>query len=154
MRSRMPAWVVWLAWRKMNPAKRPRLVTFARPAFGIVVQQNYGQGERVIAVSKTAEQYLRDHCGVLPHKNSADLPGTDPSAFPRNYQPSEQWLKAWAIQFPHLQGKRLICLPGRISRLKAHHHLITSLQRLKAQGTTDVAGLIVGGKDAAHETFQ
>ena len=71
----------------------------------------------------------------------------------RNYRPSEQWLKAWAAQFPQLQGKRLICLPGRISRLKAHHHLITSLQRLKAEGTTDVAGLIVGGKDAAHEAY-
>ena len=112
-----------------------------------------GRGERVIAVSKAAERYLCDHCGVLPNNIRLIHRGSDPSEFPRNYQPSEQWLKAWAAQFPQLQGKRLICLPGRISRLKAHHHLITSLQRLKAEGTTDVAGLIVGGKDAAHEAY-
>ncbi|MEC8143637.1 MAG: glycosyltransferase, partial [Pseudomonadota bacterium] len=154
VRSRMPAWVVWLAWRKMNPAKRPRLVTTLHGLHSVSwYSKIMGRGERVIAVSKTAEQYLRDHCGVLPHKIRLIYRGTDPSAFPRNYQPSEQWLKAWAIQFPHLQGKRLICLPGRISRLKAHHHLITSLQRLKAEGITDVAGLIVGGKDAAHEAY-
>ena len=27
LRSRVPAWVAWLAWRKMDPAGRPRLVS-------------------------------------------------------------------------------------------------------------------------------
>ncbi len=27
MRSRVPAWVAWLAWRGMDPARRPRLVS-------------------------------------------------------------------------------------------------------------------------------
>ena len=154
VRSRMPAWVVWLAWRKMNPATRPRLVTTLHGLHSISwYSKIMGRGERVIAVSKAAERYLCDHCGVLPNNIRLIHRGTDPSEFPRNYQPSEQWLKAWAAQFPQLQGKRLICLPGRISRLKAHHHLITSLQRLKAEGTTNVAGLIVGGKDATHEAY-
>ena len=27
LRSRVPAWLAWLAWRKMDPQTRPRLVT-------------------------------------------------------------------------------------------------------------------------------
>ena len=154
VRSRMPAWVVWLAWRKMNPATRPRLVTTLHGLHSVSwYSKIMGKGERVIAVSKTAERYLLEHCGVSQQNIRLIYRGTDPSAFPRGYEPGELWRQAWRAEFPQLSGKRLICLPGRLSRLKAHHHLITLLHRLKTAGVSDVAGLIVGGKDPAHQAY-
>ena len=154
VRSRMPAWVVWLAWRKMNPATRPRLVTTLHGLHSVSwYSKIMGKGERVIAVSKTAKRYLLEHCGVSQQNIRLIYRGTAPSAFPRGYEPSEPWRQAWQAEFPQLKDKRLICLPGRLSRLKAHHHLITLLHRLKTTGVSDVAGLIVGGKDPAHQAY-
>ena len=154
VRSRMPAWVVWLAWRKMNPATRPRLVTTLHGLHSVSwYSKIMGKGERVIAVSKTAERYLLEHCGVSQQNVRLIYRGAEPSAFPRGYEPSEPWQQAWQAEFPQLKDKRLICLPGRLSRLKAHHHLITLLHRLKTTGVSDVAGLIVGGKDPAHQAY-
>ena len=74
VRSRMPAWVVWLAWRKMHPANRPRLVQLCTACIRYRGTAKYGQGERVIAVSKTAERPSRSLRGFTA-QNSADLPG-------------------------------------------------------------------------------
>lgn len=154
VRSRMPAWVVWLAWRRMNPTTRPRLVTTLHGLHSVSwYSKIMGRGERVIAVSQTAEQYLLDHCGVPAEKIRVIYRGTDPAAFPRNHQPDSEWLANWEAAFPQLQGKRLICLPGRLSRLKGHHHLIDLIKALKEQGIRDVAGVIVGGIDQQHKSY-
>lgn len=154
VRSRMPAWVVWLAWRKMNPASRPRLITTLHGLHSVSAYSRImGRGERVIAVSQTARQYLLNHCAVLPENIRLIYRGTDESDFPRGFQPSEDWLNQWHTDFPQLRGKRLICLPGRLSRLKGHHHLISLIEHLKAKGIDDVSGLIVGGIDPQHERY-
>ena len=57
-RSRVPAWVCLLAWRKIAPASRPRFLTTMH---GIHSVSRYSEvmtrGERVIAVSES----VRDH---------------------------------------------------------------------------------------------
>ena len=154
VRSRMPAWIVWLAWRSMNPASRPRFITTLHGLHSVSwYSKIMGWGERVIAVSQTAKQYLLDHCEVPPESIRVIYRGTDPDEFPRDYQPSDSWLANWRADFPQLQGKRIIALPGRLSRLKGHHHLITLIRELKARGITDVAGIIVGGMDAQHDGY-
>ena len=107
---------------------------------------------RVIAVSQTAKQYLLDHCDVPPELIRVIYRGTDPRTFPR-LSPSDCLACQLAGDFPQLQGKRLIALPGRLSRLKAHHHLINLIGELKSRGITDVAGIIVGGMDAQHDGY-
>ena len=53
VRSRMPAWVVWLAWRGMDPASRPRLVTTVHGLYSV---SRYSAvmtwGERVIPMCR------------------------------------------------------------------------------------------------------
>ena len=51
-RSRLPAWVAWLAWRGMDPARRPRFITTVH---GLNSVNAYSavmlKGEQVVAVS-------------------------------------------------------------------------------------------------------
>jgi glycosyltransferase involved in cell wall biosynthesis len=152
VRSRMPAWIVWLAWRKMAPESRPRLVTTLHGLHSVNrYSEIMGCGEIVITVSNVAKKYLLDNYPrIEPTKVNMIYRGIDPSEFPRDYHPTSEWLETWQAQWPRLAGCRLICLPGRLSRLKGHHHLINLIQRLKSEGLTNVKGIIVGDTDPAH----
>ena len=61
-RSRLPAWIAWLAWRGMPPQERPHFVTTVHGLYSV---NRYSaimtRGERVIAVSDTARQYILDN---------------------------------------------------------------------------------------------
>lgn len=152
-RSRLPAWVAWLAWRGMPADARPHFVTTVH---GMHSVSRYSAimcaGERVIAVSDTVRDYLRTHYppGRWPHladERITVIPrGIDPAEFPRDYQPSDAWLARFHAEFPQIAGRKVLTLPGRLTRLKGHHDFISLVARLVGEGL-DVAGLIVGGED-------
>ncbi|MFW1677875.1 glycosyltransferase [Pontibacter sp. JAM-7] len=145
VRSRMPAWVVWLAWRKMDPATRPRFVTTLH---GMHSVNRYsaimGKGERVIAVSETARDYLLTNFPeVDPAKVTVVHRGIDPAEFPRDYQLSAQWFEQLLTDYPGIKDKKLICFPGRITRWKGHLDLVKVVAAL-AQQRQDFHVLVVG----------
>lgn len=145
VRSRMPAWVVWLAWRKMDPATRPRFITTLH---GMHSVNRYsaimGKGERVIAVSETAKRYLLDNFPeVDPARVTVIHRGIDPEEFPRGYQPSDEWKQQFFAEYPQANGKHLICFPGRITRWKGHLDLVKVVAEL-SQKRRDFHVLIVG----------
>ena len=152
-RSRLPAWVAWLAWRGMPADARPRFVTTVH---GMHSVSRYSAimcaGERVIAVSDTVRDYLRSHYPPTRWPHLADeritvIPrGIDPAEFPRDYQPSDEWLARFQTEFPQIGRRKVLTLPGRLTRLKGHHDFITLVARLVAEGI-DVIGLVVGGED-------
>ncbi len=152
-RSRLPAWVAWLAWRGMPANARPHFVTTVH---GMHSVSRYSAimcaGERVIAVSDTVRDYIRTHYppGRWPHladERITVIPrGIDPAEFPRDYQPLDEWVARFHAEFPQLAGRRVLTLPGRLTRLKGHHDFINLVGKLVAEGL-DVAGLIVGGED-------
>ena len=72
--------------------------------------------------------------------------GIDAAEFPRDYQPSSAWLARFHAEFPQLGQRKVLTLPGRLTRLKGHHDFITLVGKLVAEGL-DVVGLIVGGED-------
>ncbi len=145
VRSRMPAWVVWLAWRKMDPATRPRFITTLH---GMHSVNRYsaimGKGERVIAVSETAKRYLLDN---YPEVDAAKVSvihrGIDPDEFPRGYLPAEEWKAGFYRDHPQAVGKHLICFPGRITRWKGHLDLVKVVAKLSQQ-RQDIHVLVVG----------
>lgn len=154
IRSRLPAWIGWLAWRGMNPATRPRLVTTVHGLYSV---SRYSaimtRGERVIAVSQTVRDYLRRHYPELPPERIAVIPrGVNPAEFPYGYQPSSAWLKTWHRQYPQLQNTLALTLPGRLSRLKGHEEFIELIVRLRNQGLP-VRGLIVGGEQPGRRRY-
>ncbi|MHB1374118.1 MAG: glycosyltransferase family 4 protein [Thauera sp.] len=152
-RSRLPAWVAWLAWRGMPADARPHFVTTVH---GMHSVSRYSAimcaGERVIAVSDTVRDYIRTHYppGRWPHLTDERITviprGIDPAEFPRDYQPSDEWLARLRTEFPQIAGRKVLTLPGRLTRLKGHHDFITLVGKLVAEGL-DVVGLVVGGED-------
>ena len=152
-RSRLPAWVAWLAWRGMPADARPHFVTTVH---GMHSVSRYSAimcaGERVIAVSDTVRDYIRTHYPPSRWPHLADeritvIPrGIDPAEFPRDHQPSDEWVARFHAEFPQITGRKVLTLPGRLTRLKGHHDFISLVARLVGEGL-DVVGLIVGGED-------
>lgn len=146
VRSRMPAWLAWLAWRGMPAGHRPRLVSTVHGLYSVnAYSAVMTRGERVVAVSETVRAYLLAHYPALPPKRVVVIPrGVDAAEFPAGHRPPERWLAAWRAEYPHLTGRRLLLLPGRITRLKGHERFIDLVERLRSEGL-DIHGLIVGG---------
>ncbi|MGB0732337.1 MAG: glycosyltransferase [Pontibacterium sp.] len=154
VRSRLPAWVVWLAWRKLPAATRPRLVTTVHGLYSV---SRYSEvmtfGERVIAVSDTIKDYIGANyprCDL--DKVTRIYRGISPEEFPPSYQPSKEWLAQWRQDYPQLAGKKVITLAGRLTRLKGHHDMIDAIKALNEQGI-NAHGLIVGSEDPKRKAY-
>ena len=153
-RSRLPAWLCWLAWRGMAKQKAPRFVTTVHGLYSVnAYSAVMTKGERVIAVSDTARRYVVDN---YPAVEAAKLVriyrGVDCARFNSAFRPSEQWLATWHADFPQLQGKRLVTLPGRLTRLKGHHQFIDALAQLR-RTRNDIAAVAVGDADPRHRAY-
>lgn len=153
-RSRVPAWIAWLAWRGMNPATRPRLVTTAHGLYGVNrYSRIMTRGERVIAVSDTVRDYILNAWpDTLPWRISVIHRGVDARVYPYGYQPNPLWTQAFFEQFPAAAGKLLLTLPGRVTRLKGHEDFIEIVRRLKKRGLP-VHGLIAGGAASSKQRY-
>jgi glycosyltransferase involved in cell wall biosynthesis len=153
-RSRVPAWIAWLAWRGMNPATRPRFVTTVHGLYGANrYSRIMTQGERVIAVSNTVRDYiLREYPDTLPWRIQVIHRGVDGQVYPHGWRPDPVWQQAFFSRFPQASGKLLLTLPGRITRLKGHEDFIELIGRIKRRGLP-VHGLIVGGASASKQRY-
>ena len=154
LRSRMPAWIGYLAWRGMNPATRPKLVTSVHGPYSVnPYSAVMTRGERVIAVSETIRNYiLNNYPNLDPGLIRLIHRGVDGLEFPRNYQPDHEWQMKWQHDHPYLTNKLLITLPGRITRWKGQADFIRLIARLKQTGL-NVHGLIVGEVDPKKRHF-
>ena len=153
-RSRLPAWVCWLAWRGMPEAARPRFVTTVHGLYSV---SRYSaimtRGERVIVVSETARQYVEDNYpGADMDKVQRIFRGVDRTRFGRGFRPGEDWLAKWRSDFPACDGNALVVLPGRLTRLKGHHDFIDVIERLRPKHP-NVTGVVVGGIDPRHRSY-
>jgi glycosyltransferase involved in cell wall biosynthesis len=146
LRSRLPAWICWLAWRRLDPATRPRLVTTVH---GFNSVGGYSaimtRGEKVICVSNAVRDFvLESYPATEPGKLTVIHRGIDPAQYRRGHKPAPEWIANWEAEFPETSGKRLLVLPGRLTRLKGHGEFIELISHLR--GThPDVHGVIVGG---------
>jgi glycosyltransferase involved in cell wall biosynthesis len=144
-RSRLPAWVAWLAWRGMDPARRPHFITTVH---GLNSVNAYSavmlKGERVIAVSAAARDYVLQHYPWLEPERITVIPrGVDPAVFSPDYQPDAAWVTGWLRQYPALQNSYLLTLPGRVSRRKGVDDFLVIIAALRDRGLP-VHGLVVG----------
>lgn len=154
VRSRMPGWVCYLAWKGMDPTTRPKLVTTVHGLYSVgPYSAVMTKGERVIAVSETVRRYIQDNYPEVDPARIVLIPrGVDPAEFPHGYRPADEWLQNWQAQHPQLAGKQVLTLPGRLTRLKGHEDFITLMYHLKQQGLP-VHGLIVGGEDPRRRAY-
>lgn len=153
VRSRLPAWIAWLAWRRMNPQTRPHLVSTVHGSYSVSFYSAImTKGERVIAVSSSIRDYIRQN-----------YPKTNPSlirVIPRGVKPCGQderlpdatWLATWKQQQPQLEDKKVLLLPGRITRWKGQEDFIHMMATLKGQGRK-VHGLLAGETHAKKRAY-
>jgi glycosyltransferase involved in cell wall biosynthesis len=145
LRSRLPAWLAYLAWRKMDPLTRPRLVTTVHGFYSVnAYSRIMTKGERVICVSNSVKDYvLKNYPKVPEDRLSVIHRGVDPNEFPYGYQPPADWLAKWQADYPQLKGKYIVTLPGRITRWKGQLDFIKVIGGLKEKGVP-AHGLIAG----------
>lgn len=154
LRSRMPAWVAYLAWRGMPKATRPHLVTTVHGPYSVSPYSAVmSKGERVIVISEMIRDYvLRNYPACDPAKLRLIYRGVDPQAFPHGYRPTAEWLADWHRQFPQTAGKQLVTLPARITRWKGQQDFIEVMRRIRAEHP-NVHGLIVGEPHPRRRAF-
>jgi glycosyltransferase involved in cell wall biosynthesis len=143
--SRLPAWICRMALRKVEPQRCPAWITSMHGHYSVSrYSAIMAGGDRVIAVSNHIRDYtLHNYPHTEPSRVVTVHGGISHEAFPHGYRPDAAWTEAARDEFPELRGKRLICLPGRMSRYKGHADFIELVAGLCAR-VPDVHGLIVG----------
>jgi glycosyltransferase involved in cell wall biosynthesis len=153
-RSRLPAWLAYLAWKKLDPDNRPGFVTTVHGPYTV---NRYSKimvsGERVIAISEYIKNYiLENYPDIDENKIEIIHRGISKEKFPYGYKPSEKWLKNWNNKYPLLANKFIITLPGRVTRWKGHNDFIDIITHSLNEGL-NVHGLIAGGTDRGKEKY-
>lgn len=150
-RSRLPAWMGWLALRGMRT--KPHFVTTVH---GLNSPGSYSRimtrGERVIVVSQTVRDFVLSHYRVDPARLSVIPRGIDPQEFPYGYRPDDAWRQRFFAEFPQLADGPLLTLPGRGTRLKGHADAIALIAGLRARGI-DARLLLLGVIEAGREAY-
>ena len=154
LRSRLPAWLAYLAWRKMDKQSRPCLVTTVHGFYSVnAYSAVMTKGEKVICVSNSVKDYVLKNYPKVPEERLTVIHrGVDPQEFPYGYQPPAEWLAKWKSDYPELEGKYVITLPGRITRWKGQLDFIQVIAGLKQRGLS-IHGLIVGEPHPKKQEF-
>jgi len=128
LRSRVPAWIAYIAYKSITQKKRPILVTTFHGFYSV---NRYSaimtRGEKIIAVSNVVSEHIKKKYGVSGGKIEVIYRGI-----------GDEYLKADNIELKRicylknkwkLSGKKtpLILLPARLTRLKGHDLFIESL---------------------------
>jgi glycosyltransferase involved in cell wall biosynthesis len=154
-RSRGPAWSAYYATRSLNI---PFVTTYhaaynSRSQLKTWYNSVMARGDRVIAISHFIEKHILSkykRCSWFDPKKlrlverGIDLTVYDPQTV--SQERMERTQKLWGIE----ANKRLLLLPGRITRGKGHKTLIEALSLLKDKDVD----LIIVGSDHKHEDYR
>ena len=136
-RSRLPAWIGWLAMRGMGNDERPRFITTVH---GLNSPSRYSaimaRGDRVICVSNTVRDYVLHHYPRTDPARLRVIPrGIDSQMYPRRAGIDHEARARLGERWPQLGGDGpLLLLPGRGTRLKGHADALHLLADLRAGG--------------------
>ncbi len=147
-RSRAPIWAAYYATKGLNTT----LITACHSPHGagfLNLKKRYnrciGYGERVIAISDFIADYLKQQYRLTPAKIRTIYRGIDMNVF--NPDTITDQLIINLKQRYHIPSdKKIILLPGRITRWKGQDVFINALAQLVK--TNAVHGLIVGRVDS------
>lgn len=142
-RSRLPAWLSWLALRRLP--QRPAFVTTVH---GLNSVSTYSaimlKGDAVIAVSQTTRQHLLQR---YPQAAALQIDvierGIDPLWYRADWQPEPGWKQSFEQNHPQLSQRAWLLLPARGTRLKGHTDALNVVAELRARGH-DVGLLLLG----------
>lgn len=154
VRSRMPAWITYLAWKKMPSQHRPRLVSTAHGLYSINrYSAIMARSEQTIAISQYVRDYLLENYS-RELKNPPELiyRGVDTQEFNPDLELPGDWRTRIEEEFPGLRGKRWLLLPARLTRWKGQADFIRLMAQLRATHQ-DVHGIILGGAETNKQHY-
>lgn len=141
LRSRLPAWIGYLAWKALPPLKRPALITTFHGFYSVNCYSSImTKGERVIAVSETIKAHILENYTAGAHKIDVIHGGYDERLFdPAHIDASrvEVLRKKWGVP----DGVPVIMLPGRLTFWKGQEIFIEGLARIS---NLQFHGVLVG----------
>lgn len=146
VRSRLPAWVVYIALKLLPQDQKPVLITSVHGAYSV---SKYSaimmRGDYIVAVSEFIKQYILQNYPWVEERRITVIPRgiSDERYFPA-FRPDMEWSQQWQTAHPELNGKFVITLPGRISELKGQDDFLFIVKTLIDRGH-NIHGLIVGG---------
>ncbi|MCW8924878.1 MAG: glycosyltransferase [Xanthomonadales bacterium] len=143
--SRLPAWVCYLAIRGLPADQRPVFITSMHGQYSVSgYSAIMARGDHVVAVSGHIRNYTLENYLPAYHPDLHTIyGGTSRRDFPYGHQPDDAWRAALYREFPRLENKRMLLLPGRLSRYKGHATFIEMLAALQPE-FDDIHGVILG----------
>lgn len=143
--SRFPAWVCWLAIRRLPGRHKPRFVTTMHGHYSVSRYSSVmARGEATICVSEHIRRYTQSHYTYAAEGTVLTIHGgASRDAFPYGHQPGASWYSTIHAEFPQLEDKRWLLMPGRVTRWKGHVDFLRLMACL--EDIDDVHGVIVGG---------
>lgn len=148
-RSRAPAWSAMQACKKTNA----HFITTCHAPYNIAGESkrfynsSIARGERVIAISETVGQYLRDNYRLDNSKIRVIPRGIALEKFHPTAVTPERLItlsREWRVP----DGANIIMMPGRITRWKGHPVLIEAIARL---GRRDIFCVMIGSDQGRSE---
>ena len=154
VRSRLPAWLTHFALKKIQPDKKPILITTVHGPYTV---NRYSKimmsGYRIIAISKYIKKYIIDNYPDIDKNKIEIVPrGVNNADYYHEYKPTRAWIDNWYREFPNLENKFLITLPARITRWKGQNDFVEIISKLSKRGF-NIHGLIVGGVDKRKQKY-
>lgn len=154
VRSRVPAWMVWLAIKKLPTEQRPALVSTFHGLYSVnAYSAVMGRGDQVIAISQCVYDYIiENYPKVDRNKITIIHRGVDTKQFNPQIEVDAEWQREFNKQNPQLANKTLLLMPGRLSRWKGQIQFIELIEQL-VESNTDCHGVIVGGPTPGKEAY-
>ncbi|MEX0605671.1 MAG: glycosyltransferase family 4 protein [Marinobacter sp.] len=152
VRSRMPAWITWLACKGLPRVDRPALVSTFHGMYSVnAYSAIMAKADHVIAVSDCVRNYVLNNFKVAPEQLTVIQRGVDVDGF-RERKLDTAWRDELLNANPQLKGKRLIMMPGRISRWKGQLNFLEMMALIRQQNP-DCHGIVVGGVEPGKDHF-
>ncbi len=154
VRSRMPAWLIYLALKRWPLTLRPGLVSTFHGLYSInFYSAIMGCGDCVIAISHCVRDYITNNYPKIdPEKITVIHRGVDTSQFSNQFLVNPSWQQQFDKAVPNAKAKALVLMPGRLSPWKGQRVFIDLMECLLTKGIS-VHGLIVGEATPGNEEY-
>ena len=155
VRSRMPAWLVWLAWKGMPINKRPKLISTVHGLHSVnFYSAVMTKPQNIIAVSQASRDYITKNYVKESEKNIKLIyRGVNSSYYHPEFKPSPDWIEKWNQDYPQTKGCKLLTIAGRISPLKDFEKLLYLAHDLKKNSSHHFKILIAGEAKDKHVKY-
>jgi glycosyltransferase involved in cell wall biosynthesis len=148
VRSRLPAWINYLAWKGLPVSDRPALVSTFHGLYSVnPYSAIMARADQVIAVSNCVRDYALANYSLKPENLTVIHRGVDSAAF-HPQSPDSSLFR----EYPALADRQLILMPGRLSRWKGQLQFLDVMRQIVRQ-QPNAHGLIVGGAESGKGRF-